>query len=150
MDTAPIIAASVVASIVFVGLLLVVIALVLKVVTSKLRVRGEAALAKLGDVVLSNTLAQSFGQQSLGVTQARGAGALALTRDELYFLLYVPERELRIPLSAIEEISFVRSHLGKTQGVDLLHVRFAGDAIAWRLPDAGDWKTKIESARAAR
>jgi len=78
------------------------IAMVLAVmyVAKTLRKRGRAEIDRrfpAADVLLAETLAQSYGQQSRGATQARGNGALALTTGEIFFLLYVPERELRIP-----------------------------------------------------
>ena len=132
----------------------IVLILVLRQFTQGLRARGRAEIEKRfppSDVLLSETLALSFGQQSKGLAQLRGNGALALTSTELCFVMYVPERELRIPLPSVEAVSLVRSHLGKSQGVQLLHVRFkdqeAEDAIAWRVPDPNVWKDKIESLR---
>ncbi|MDP2315286.1 MAG: hypothetical protein Q8P41_20475 [Pseudomonadota bacterium] len=120
-----------------------------------LRARGRTRIARrfpAAEVLLAETLAQSYGQQSRGVTQARGSGALALTSGELFFLLYVPERELHIPLGSVKAVSIVRSHLGKSGGAKLLHVLFtregSDDAIAWRLPDPDAWKAKIDAMRA--
>jgi len=119
-----------------------------------LRARGRShieARYPAADVLLLETLAQSFGEESRGPAQLRGSGALALTPTELCFLLYVPKRELRVPIASIESVSFVRSHLGKTQFTDLLHVRHLkdgkSDAIAWRLPDPTVWKAKLDELR---
>ena len=119
-----------------------------------LRASGTEEIAKhfpAADVLRAETLAQSFGQRSKGVWQARGSGALALTPTELFFLLYLPKRALRISLSSITAVSLVRSHLGKTQFTDLLHVTFTldgiEDAIAWRVPDPGVWKSQLDSRR---
>ena len=121
----------------------------------RLRGRGRAQIAKrfpAEQVLLTETLAQSYGQQSRGVTQVRGSGALALTSGELFFQLYLPQRELRIPLESVKAVSIARSHLGKTGGAKLLHVVFTHegveDAIAWRLPDPDAWKAKIDGLRA--
>lgn len=123
----------------------------------RLRARGRAEIDRRfpnGGVVLSETMAQSFGQQSQGAAQLRGNGALALTADELFFSMHVVSRELHIPLVSIAEVSLVRSHLGKTQGAQLLHVRYTldgvEDAIAWRVPDAAAWKDRIVALQAAR
>lgn len=147
--------AAVVSGILFVVACIVVPILAIMYLAKTLRARGAAAIAErypAADVLLSDTFAQSYGQQSRGVTQARGNGALALTKDELYFMLYVPQRELRIPLSTITAVTHPRSHLGKTGGVKLLHVAFttsAGpDAIAFRLVDLDGWTARIESLRA--
>ncbi len=132
---------------------LVVLPVAVWYMAKRLRARGRRAIAErfpATEVLLAETLAQSYGQQSLGVIQARGSGALALTSNEIYFLLYVPERELRIPLPSVKAVSIVRSHLGKSGGVDLLHVLFTTsdggeDAIAWRLPKPDAWKARIEA-----
>jgi hypothetical protein len=119
-----------------------------------LRARGRMAIeARFAatDVIRQETLAQSYGQQSRGPAQARGSGALALTKNELMFLLYVPERELRIPIASIGAVSLVRSHLGKSGGVKILHVAFTRDgmedAIAWRVPDPAAWKAALDTLR---
>lgn len=136
-------------------LVVLVVLFALRQFAQGLRARGRAEIDKRypsSEVLLQETLAQSFGQQSKGVTQLRGSGALALTSTELFFVMYMPTSELRIPLTSVEAVSLVRSHLGKTQGTNLLHVRYKGagieDAIAWRLPDPAAWKAKIDSLRA--
>ncbi|MBK9001865.1 MAG: hypothetical protein IPM35_39585 [Myxococcales bacterium] len=134
-------------------LFVVVLVVVARQFVHRLRARGRAALERFApsDVVLSELMAQSYGEESRGATQARGNGALALTKDELFFLLYVPERELRIPLASIEAVTMPRSHLGKTSGAKLLHVRFrrdAGqDAVAWRVLDPEAWKFQLDALR---
>ncbi len=137
-------------------LVLVLVIFALRQFLRGLRARGRVEIDKrytASEVLLAETLAQSFGQQSRGVTQLRGSGALALTTTELFFMMYVPARELRIPLSCVKTVSLVRSHLGKTQVSKLLHVRYTAegidDAIAWRIPHPDTWRAKIESLRAA-
>lgn len=134
--------------------LVVALAVALRYFLGGLQQRGRAQIARhfpAADVLLSETLAQSYGQQSRGATQLRGSGALALTSNELYFLLYVPQRELRIPLASVKAVSMPHSHLGKSGGVKLLHVLFTheggDDAIAWRLPDPEAWKAKLDALR---
>lgn len=119
-----------------------------------LRTRGRAAIDQRfspSDVLRVETSALSFGEESRGATQARGTGALALTTNELFFQLYVPWRELRIPLSSIKSVSLVRSHLGKTQFTDLLHVSYVvgggEDAVAWRVPEPAAWAAEIDQRR---
>jgi hypothetical protein len=140
-----------------VGLPLVAVVVVLLAVRhyiQGLRAQGHTEIHRrypASDVLLLETLAQSFGEESRGAAQLRGSGALALTKNELFFFQYVTKRELRVPLAAIESVSFVRSHLGKTQFTDLLHVRHRkdgeSDAIAWRLPDPAVWRAKLEELR---
>ncbi len=124
----------------------------LRIFTQRLRARGRAAIDQRfspSAVLRAETLAQSFGQQSKGTVQWRGSGALALTNTELCFVMYVLNRELRIPLAAITGVSIVRSHLGKTQFSRLLHVQYtiagADDAIAWRLTDPAAWKSTLDA-----
>ena len=143
-----------VAVVVIVAVVFAIVLVVLRKFLQGLRARGRAAIDArypATDVLLSETLAQSYGEESKGVTQVRGNGALALTRSEIFFLLYVPERELRIPVASIQDVTHPRSHLGKSGGARLLHVRWtrdgASDAIAWRVPDPDAWKAKIDALR---
>ena len=131
-----------------------VLVLTLMYVGRRLRARGRAAIDErfpAAEVLRSETMAQSYGEQSRGAAQARGSGALALTKGELFFLLYVPERELRVPLSSIQATAIVRSHLGKTSGVKLLKVTFTTedgeDAVAWRVPDPDAWRAELDALR---
>lgn len=119
-----------------------------------LREQGRATLAARypeSDVVRSELMALSFGLQSKGVMQMRGNGVLALTRKELYFAMYVGGFSLAVPLQSIVAVTLVRSHLGKTQGARLLHVRFTvdggEDAIAWRVPSPELWVECLETLR---
>jgi len=119
-----------------------------------LRDKGRAALAArypAADVVRSEPMALSFGLQSKGVTQMRGNGVLALTRNELWFSMLVGGFSLAVPLPSIVAVTLVRSHLGKTQGTKLLHVRFTvngvEDAIAWRVPSPEAWVESLETLR---
>ncbi len=119
-----------------------------------LRDKGRAALAArypAADVVRSEPMALSFGLQSKGVTQMRGSGVLALTRNELWFSMLVGGFSVAVPLPSIVAVTLVRSHLGKAQGTQLLHVRFTvngvEDAIAWRVPSPEVWMESIETLR---
>lgn len=63
-----------------------------------------------------------------------------LTDDRLVFLMWMPRRELIIPLDSVEAVDTTRSHLGKTMSRDLLPVcwrdpRGGQDATAWLLDD---------------
>jgi hypothetical protein len=106
------------------------------------------------EILMKDLTANSFGQESLGVFQARGNGGLVLTADCLHFFMFLPKRDLRIPLDAITDISFTKTHLGKATIYDLLKVRFsangASDSIAWYLTEPTEWKSKIEELKAGR
>jgi hypothetical protein len=99
--------------------------------------------------------ANFYGQESRGVMQMRGNGTLVLTDSELYFEGWLPRREFRIPLGAIQTIETPTSYLGKTNFRPLVKVVFrdaAGqtDSMAWLVPDVGGLKHALEEARQAR
>ena len=88
--------------------------------------------------------ANSFGVESAGAWQVRGNGRLALTKHELLFAQWIPNRLLRIPRDSIVEVTTTRSHLGKTVGRDLLKVVWSTDlgtqdSIALWVKDLDGW-----------
>ena len=103
------------------------------------------------ELLMKDLSANSFGQESLGVWQIRGNGGLVLTGKELHFFLFLPKRDLLIPLDAITEITFTKCHLGKATIYNLLKVRFVvdgkSDSIAWYVSDPHAWKDRIEEAK---
>ena len=68
--------------------------------------------------------------------------------------LFLPKRDLRVPLDAITELTFTKSHLGKATMYALLKVRFSvedrSDSIAWYLTAPRAWKNRIEEVNAGR
>lgn len=130
---------------------------VLHIVFTLVRNRMRKAILerfRIEDIVRADPGANFFGQQSKGMGQIRGNGALVLTADELYFVLAVPRREFSIPVSKIVEVTTPRSFLGKSILRPLLCVAYETggerDAIAWALRDVPGWQTAIENQRAAR
>jgi hypothetical protein len=103
------------------------------------------------EILMKDLSANSFGQESLGVWQIRGNGGLVLTERELHFFLFLPKRDLLIPLDSITEITFTKCHLGKATIYNLLKVRFVvdgkSDSIAWYVSDPQAWKDRIEEAK---
>ena len=94
---------------------------------------------------------RSFGQKSLGMTQVRGTGTLALTHDTLHFQLWMPNRALDISLRSITNIETPRSFLGKATTSKLLKVQFISDtgeedAIAWQVANLENIIAQIEQA----
>ncbi|HYH27368.1 MAG TPA: hypothetical protein VEA19_01170 [Actinomycetota bacterium] len=94
--------------------------------------------------------ANGFGVESRGAFQIRGNGCLALTADELVFVLWLPRRELRIPRARITAVERTRWHLGKTVGRELLKVRFeseggAPDSAAWLVRDLSLWEALLSA-----
>ncbi len=112
--------------------------------------RRARALVEGEQVSLLDGQALSFGIESAGVTQVRGNGCLLLTPTRLVFAMWAPKRELCIPRDRVEAIERPRSHLGKSQGVELLKVIFrddAGDsdAVAWRVRDLDAWVAALDT-----
>lgn len=138
------------------GVILLVAAIVavlvaLLVVVGASRLRGmrkkyDGRVAAVGPAELS-AQANFFGQASAGKMQVRGLGTLVLTETELVFVQLVPEREARIPRSAITTTSTTRHFLGKTQGRDLLVVMWnangVDDAAAFDVADIASWRTRL-------
>ncbi|RMG00859.1 MAG: hypothetical protein D6726_10585 [Nitrospirae bacterium] len=96
------------------------------------------------EIILLEKAANFFGQESLGYAQIRGNGTLLLTGDEIFFQMWLPKKELQIPLSSILSVEVTRSHLGKTKGVRLLKVTFKNpqqerDSVAWIVRDVDRW-----------
>lgn len=130
------------------AVVLVVVPLVThKVITPKLKDR-VAQVYKPEDLVFEDYRASNFGVESKGAAQARGNGALVLTRRELHFFQLVGADDVRVPLDSIKEVKTVRTHLGKTVGRRLLWVSFAvdgrQDAVAWSVEDVDAWLSKLE------
>lgn len=87
--------------------------------------------------------ARLIGVQSRGRGQMRGTGTLALISGELVFLMWVPQRELRIPREAIESVDSAHGVAGKRVGGNALHVRWRStedvDEAAWQVKDLDAW-----------
>jgi hypothetical protein len=135
--------------------LVVVIGVFAKLVLAGLRGPLERRIAEQyrdEDILLKDLGANCFGLESGGVWQVRGNGGLVLTRECLHFFMFLPKKEFRVPLDAVTEVTFVKSHLGKTVGYDLLKVRFTADgqpdSLAWFVTDPTAWRERIEAMRA--
>lgn len=116
-----------------------------------LRRRAAGAVRQLvgdGAIVAIDERANGFGVESAGALQVRGNGCLALTDDELVFVMWLPKRVLRIPRERITAVERTRWHLGKTMGRDLLRVRFTNergepDSAAWLVRDLPLWEATL-------
>lgn len=116
-------------------------------ISGRLRRRAEGHFAGL--TLLRQDEANSFGVESAGAWQVRGNGNLALTKHELLFAQWVPNRLLRISRNSIVEVTTVGSHLGKTIGRDLLKVGWSTDlgtqdSIALWVRDLDSWLEALE------
>jgi hypothetical protein len=107
------------------------------------RLRAEVE-AEVGESGRRTANARGLGLESRGASQVRGDGWLVLTDDELRFRQWVPDRETRIPLAALTEVTTKRWWLGKSVGSKLLVVRWhtpegGEDAMAWEVPELDEW-----------
>ena len=140
-----------------VGLVVVILAIVfgtLRFVVGKVRkASAEKISARFGseEVVRSDAMANFFGLESKGAAQVRGNGALVLTPTLLWFSRAGSSEPLEIPRAAIRDVDLVSSHLGKSIGRKLLHVRFeteqGSDSVAWWTKDVEGWKEILRSGR---
>ena len=118
------------------------VGITLGLITGRLRRRAEGHFAGL--TLLREEDANSFGVESAGAWQVRGSGNLALTKQELLFAQWVPNRLLRIPRDSIVEVTTTGSHLGKTSGRELLKIVWSTDigtqdSIALWVKDLDGW-----------
>lgn len=138
-----------------VGILVLDVLLFVVVILPRLRGRQSAAAAAStralgGEPALREGSVRSLGQMSLGRTQVRGNGHLAVTDDAIVFTLLVPRRTLRISRGHVIGVEEVRTHLGKWVGRPLLRVDFLGedgrpDAIAFDVGrDRTAWRAALE------
>lgn len=101
--------------------------------------------------ILTSPMANVFGIQSGGMKQVRGNGILLLTTSQLYFRMFLPRRELLVPLRSITSVETPKSFLGKTRGRKLLKVDFRNDtggtdSAAWLVPDLEKWVEAIRGS----
>ncbi len=94
--------------------------------------------------------ANFFGQESLGKTQLRGNGTMAITADGITFERWLPRKQFHIPAASIQRVETPRWFLGKSYGRPLLQVVYTGengqtDSITWYVPDLATVKTKVEN-----
>lgn len=85
-----------------------------------------------------------LGIESKGAAQIRGNGSLVLTNEKLYFRMWVPKKEIEIPLYSVQSVGTVKSHLGKNIFRPLLKVTFINsegtrDSAAWLVSDLDRW-----------
>ena len=102
-----------------------------------------------GNVLCRDDTANFFGIKSLGYKQFRGNGLLLLTKDNLYFNRFFPEKEIIIPITSIVSVDTPKSFLGKTIFRELLQVNFINengkqDSAAWYVKDFRMFKEKLE------
>lgn len=112
---------------------------------SRAGARVSARLAGL--TVERQSKATFYGLASAESTPVRGLGVLALTPDELVFVQFVPDREVRVPRGAISSATTATSFLDKTSERELLVVAWDGqspDTGAWDVADVVDWQAALQ------
>ena len=136
-----------IALIVVVFLAFVVIAVLVQRKAGAAKGRIDDGLSKLD--VQRQDKAHLLGLHSGEERQSKAIGALALTPDELVFLQLVPEREVRIPRTAVTRADVGRDFLGRTHPRDLVIVTWDGDggadAAGFEVNDPAEWATELSS-----
>jgi hypothetical protein len=106
----------------------------------------EAEIALGGEVVRSGTVSLA-GAASSG--RARGAGHLAIGRQEVVFVRLAPRSTLRIARARIDLVDTTRSHLGRRARHPFLRIAFrdeagAADVVAFNVGrDTGPWEEAL-------
>ncbi|MHA2184498.1 MAG: hypothetical protein ACXAAI_05795 [Promethearchaeota archaeon] len=100
-------------------------------------------------ILLSDDMANFFGQESLGVWKIRGNGVLLLTKEDLFFGMWKPQKELKILVTSISKISNPKRHLKKSVFKPLLKVNFKNsngfeDSAAWFVRDLDKWNATLK------
>lgn len=93
-----------------------------------------------------------FGLKSKGISQIRGNGALLLTKEYLYFEMWIPKKKVKIPLEKIKNIEEAKSFLGKTRFTPLLKIDFIDEnnqknSCAWQVRKLKKWIAIINQNR---
>lgn len=146
-----------------IGLLCVIGAVLIGGLTSGVaRMRQARSRSKLVNslggaavVVLHDDVATCFGIESRGKKQVRGNGTLVLTKQELVFEQWVPNRVLNVPLAQIAQVDTTRRFLGRSRGGRLLRVSWTtpqgtSDRAAWQVQDVDAWLRALPRAPAKR
>jgi len=88
------------------------------------------------DVIYRDPAAVYIGRESRGDRQLRGNGVFVLTREKVFFTLWLPRREVAIPLERIRGVDTPRQFLGRSVGRRLLRIRYVD---AEGHPDTAAW-----------
>lgn len=100
------------------------------------------------EILIFDDMSNFFGQESLGVWKVRGNGVLLLIKEELYFGMWKPQKELLIPTNSIIEITKPKSRMNRSILKPLLKVIFRNkegesDSAAWYVRDLDRWDTLL-------
>lgn len=121
----------------------------------KNRIKEIIAKFQENEIIKISESANYFGLESKDVRQIRGNGVLILTKEKLYFEMWVkPKTIVEIPINSIQKIESVKSHLRKSRFQKLLKVIFTNeqwnsDSVAWLVRDLDDWMQLLEKLKHA-
>jgi hypothetical protein len=121
----------------------------------KNRIKEIIAKFQENEIIKVSESANYFGLESKGVKQIRGNGVLILTKEKLFFEMWVkPKTIVEIPINSIQKIESVKSHLRKRRFQKLLKVIFTNerrnlDSVAWLVRDLDDWMQFLEKMKYA-
>lgn len=123
-----------------IALVVVVGAVLARQGAAKARERVESRLGAM--TVVRQSKADYRGTASAGSDEARGAGVLALSPEELVFVQFVPDREVRIPRRQITSVTSTTEFEG-SEGKEVLVVTWSDDRSAWQVPDIAGWQAAL-------
>lgn len=109
---------------------------------AKARERVESRLRAM--TVVRQSKANYRGMASGGTEQTRGAGVLALSPEELVFVQFVPDHEVRIPRREITSVTSTTEFEG-SEGKEVLVVTWSDDRAAWQVPDIAGWQAALST-----
>jgi len=115
--------------------------------------KGDAAVARCKEALGADAIteiepkANGFGTEPPAAGGLRGMGCLALSDSDLMFVTWAPQKEFRVPRSAITSVSTSADDLAGVQKA-MIVVAYTGDdgaevTASWRLTDIVEWLTAL-------
>ncbi len=115
--------------------------------------KGDAAVKRCKDELGADNIeiiepkANGFGTEPPSAGGLRSMGCLALSHTDLMFVTWAPQKEFRIPRSAITSVDTSADDLAGVQKA-MITVAYTGDdgseiTASWRLTDIVEWLTAL-------
>ena len=102
------------------------------------------------EAILFDKSANFSGFSSKRGKQIRGNGILALYKTEIVFIMWLPAKEVIIPLSAIKKVDTVRMHAGRWLIYPQLHIIYEIDGktegVAWATNHINEWVDTLHAS----
>lgn len=116
----------------------------------KKRYKELLAIVPQEAILMVSSSANFFGVASRKGRQIRGNGVLAVTREQVVFLQWVPKKRLTIPIRSISHVSSVKAFNGKTRFRPLLKIEFTDEigqqeAGGWLVTNLDQWLNTLKS-----